>query len=187
MRWPSSKNFLGTLKLLLILLVFFNSCSIKPKKTIGDLTPSEYKSLEKFFRYFLLYESGIYTLLGSKPMTEMHIVYKKKRLLELTQEELKEFSYFELNQDDKNDMLFYRALSSEQREKAILIPGRDFIYNSAELWDQWDHLKNRFPVSERFLLLKRERPLEELGTFDPHIDKILDILFVNVFQTALVL
>lgn len=120
-------------------------------------------------------------------MTHIYIEYSKKKLSQLTDEELNTFAYFDLNRDDEEDMLFYKRLSTNQKKKAFLIPGKNFIYHSDQLWDHWEKMQHRFPLSKKFLLIKKERPLEKVKQLNPDLEKILDVMFVNIFQTAFIL
>lgn len=189
MATPFSKKFMKKFRYLLILLVFCNSSCINSKENIPTfpITAQEKVWLEKFFRYFLFYEPGVYTLLGSKPITEIYIAYEQKHLSQLTNEEIEKLVYFELNRDDESDMLFYKRLSPDQKKKAILISGKNFIYHVGQLWNQWEKIQCRFPLSKKFLLIKKERLLGKTEQSNSNIEKIIDVMFVNIFQTAFIL
>ena len=112
------KNWM--LAILILAFLFCNSACQKnpPKEKKYALTPEEHKSLEKFFRYFMLHESAIFTLLGSKPLTEVTIDYDKADKSSPSPEAMKGF-YITLNQDDPADMVFYKTLPKECTVKLV--------------------------------------------------------------------
>ena len=149
--WPYKIYFLTAC------FVFFTACFSSDSEKFDKfcLTNEEYYCLEKFFRYFMLYETAIYTLLGSKPLTEMSICYLKKPEEQLRKEKPEEYLYFLLNRNHKKDMEFYKKLSPiEKKEKAYLIYDKDFIYNIEDLWDEWEKIKPRFPIHKKRTLEK---------------------------------
>ena len=150
-----------------------------------NISSEEYVLLEKFFRNFFIYEKAIYTLVGSKPLTQIHLHYYDES--NITDEERKKIYYILLNRSNKKDMIFYKSLSKETRKKARLIPEKDFIYSTEELWDKWEKIQHRFPLSKKFLIVKKERMLDKVHKFDPKCKKIFNVIFVNILQTALIL
>ena len=178
-------------KILILLVIFFifSAYSSHNKKTLNlkkfNISSEEYVWLEKFFRNFMLEESAIYTLAGTKPLTVVHICYDDKE--QRTDEDRRNLFYILLNHNNKNDMIFYKTLSREEKKKSILIPDKHFIYNIDELWDKWEKIQHRFPLSKKFLLVKHERSLKDVLTFDPKCKKIYDVSLVNIYQTALIL
>lgn len=172
--------------ILMLFLMLFNACSspYPDQSQKFELTVEEHLWLEKFFRYFMLYETTIYTLAGSKPLTRMILCYKDTPEEQLREKNREEYLYFLLNRSNEKDMTFYEKLSPiEKEEKALLIDDKDFIYNIEELWEKWEKIQHRFSLKKRFLLLKKERPKETPS--EP--DRYYDVLFVDVLKTALVI
>ncbi len=174
----------------MIFLMLFTACSSpysEPSKKF-ELTDEEHLWLEKFFRYFMLHETAIYTLAGSKPLTEMILCYQDIPEEQLREEKREDYLYFLLNRSNEKDVKFYKKLSPlEKEEKALLINDKDFIYNIEELWEKWEKIQHRFSIKKRFLLLKQERPREDWKEIFPNYTAIYDILFVDVLKTALVI
>lgn len=176
--------------ILIITLMLFAACSSPQaeKSNKFGLAQEEHLWLEKFFRYFMLHETAIYTLAGSKPLTEMPLFYEDAPEKLLREEKREEYVYFLLNRNDEQDMQFYEKLSPlEKKEKAHLIYEKDFIHNIEDLWDKWEKIQHRFSIKKRFLLVKRERPRESWKELFPRCTAIYDVLFVDVVKTALVI
>jgi len=176
--------------ILITFFIFFTSCSESTNKQTEkfNLTFEEQLWLEKFFRYFMLHETAIYTLIGSKPLTEITLCYDKEPEETFREKNKEEYSYFLLNQNDEKDLKFYNSLSSlEKKEKAYLIKDINFIYNIEDLWDKWEKIQHRFNIKERFLLIKKERPKNEWKDIFPNYKIIYDVFFVDVFKTAFVI
>lgn len=166
--------------LLRILMVFICACS-----NDKNLSEENHSWLEKFLRYFMFYENGIYTLLGSKPLTSMIIFINDLPEDQLREKEREQRVYFLLNSDNKKDIEFYNRLSSDEKEKkAHLIRDRDFIYNINDLWEKWE--KTRFFINKNFLLVKKIRAAKNWEKLES-CKKVYDIFFVNVHKTALVI
>lgn len=181
-----------TRKIYILVMVFmlFTGCSAphSEKSKKFDLTVEEHLWLEKFFRYFMLHETAIYTLVGSKPLTEMSLFYEDMPEEQLREEERMERIYFLLNRDDEKDMKFYEKLSPiEKEEKAYLIREKDFIYHIEDLWDKWEKIQTRFPLKKRFLLVKREWSGDSWKEVFPRCKAIYDIFLVDVLKTAFVI
>lgn len=68
---------LRTISAALILLLLFAACSSSQKQQPKsfDLTAEERVWAEAFLRYFMFGETAIYTLAGSKPMTDIQLFY----------------------------------------------------------------------------------------------------------------
>lgn len=184
------RNRISMIYALMICLMLFTACSspYSEQSKKFELTDEEHLWLEKFFRYFMLYETAIYTLAGSKPLTEITLCYEDTPEEQLREEKREDYLYFLLNRNSEKDMRFYEKLSPlEKEEKALLINDKDFIYNIEELWGKWEKLQHRFPIKKRFLLLKRERPKEDWKEIFPNYTAIYDIFFVDVLKTALVI
>lgn len=176
--------------ILIIFFIFFTSCFQSSNKQAKkfDLTAEEHLWLEKFFRYFMLYETSIYTLVGSKPLSKIIISYDEIPNENFREKNKEEYLYFLLNRNNEKDMEFYKNLSSlEKKEKAYLIKDKNFIYNIEDLWDKWEKIQHRFNIKNRFLLVKKERPRDEWKDIFPNYKAIYDIFFVDVFKTAFVI
>ncbi|EKD26322.1 MAG: hypothetical protein ACD_79C01256G0001 [uncultured bacterium] len=179
------KNILKTIVyFLLIFIVFFISCSQQANKQSEqfDLTDEEHLFLEKFFRSFMLCETAIYTLVGSKPLTDIILAYENKS--ENIQDKT-EYIYFLLNKSSEKDMKFYKTLSSfEKKEKAFLVEDKNFIYDIEDLWDKWEKIQHRFNIKKQFLLVKKECPESEWKDIFPRYTAMYEVFFVDVFKTA---
>lgn len=184
------RNRTRVIYVLMTFVMLFTACSSpSPEQSKKfELTAEERIWLEKFFRYFMLHETAIYTLAGSKPLTEMILCYEDTPQEQLREEKREEYLYFLLNRSNEKDMQFYEKLSPlEKEEKAFLIDDKDFIYNIEELWEKWEKIQHRFPLKKRFLLLKKERHKEGWKEVFPNYTAIYDVLFVDVLKTALVI
>lgn len=90
--------------------------------------------LTQFFNYLMVQESGIYTLVGSKPLTLVEVP-------NLTEEELK---------------AYHEALTEEDLKNSFTIEDPKF----EEKWKQWERISERFPL-KRFLLIRSALNEEE--------------------------
>lgn len=172
------------------LFLFFIACSSPHSKQASKIAISveEYAWMEKFLRYFMLHETAIYTLAGSKPLTEIPLFYEEVPEEQRREEDREERLYFLLNRNNPRDLEFYEKLSSkEKKEKAYLIPDRDFIYSFEDLWDKWEKIQDRFPIKKRFLLVKKEWLSQNWKAIFPNCKAIYSVFFVDVLKTALVI
>lgn len=184
------RSWTNKIYILMIFVILFTACSSPhPEQSKKfDLTAEEHLWLEKFFRYFMLHETAIYTLAGSKPLTEMILCYEDTPEGQLREEKREEYIYFLLNRNNERDMKFYEKLSPlEKEEKARLIDDKDFIHNIEDLWNKWEKIQHRFPLKKRFLLVKKERPKEDWKELFPNYTAIYDIFLVDMVKTALVI
>ncbi len=175
---------------LLMFLTLLVACSTPSSKKSEkfDLTEEEHACLEKFFRYFMLHETAIYTLAGSKPLTVMPLFYEDMTEEQLREDERNERVYFLLNRNNKKDMEFYNSLSFlEKEEKAYLIAEEDFIYPIEDLWDRWEKIQNRFPIKKKFLLVKKEWITDSWKSLFPRCKAIYDVFLVDILKTALII
>lgn len=177
--------------MLMMCLVLCTSCSTPSNKKSPkiNITPEEHVWLEKFFRYFMFHDTAIYTLLGSKPLTEMTLCYEELPKEILREKERESYVYFQLNKKNKKDMEFYKKLTKEEKEeKAYLIRDKDFIYDINELWEKWEKIQHRFPIKKKYLLIKKLRPSYHISQrSSENSETIYDIYLVNVHNTALVI
>lgn len=175
---------------LMIFLMIFTACSSPHSKQSKklDLTAEEHLYLEKFLRYFMLHETAIYTLAGSKPLTVMPLFYESIPEEQLREEKREERTCFLLNRNNKKDMEFYERLSPlEKEEKAYLIAEKDFIYHTEDLWDKWEQIQSRFPIRKRFLLVKKEWSNDSWKEIFPECKAVYDVFLVDILKTALII
>lgn len=136
----------------------------------------------------MLHETAIYTLAGSKPLTVMPLFYESVPEELLREREKEERIYFLLNRNREKDRAFYDSLSPiERKEKAYLIEDRDFIYSIEDLWDKWEKIQSRFPISKRFLLVKKKWGGESWKEIFPNCKAVYDVFFVDILKSALVI
>lgn len=161
-----------------------NSCN-KVEDQKYKISSEEYLTLEKFFRYVMLFQAGIFTLLGSKPLTKINIIYYD--YANLTDEEKKQFEYYFIDKKDENDLKFYKTLSKEERKKVQFFSKKNNFFQIDKIWDDWEKINNRLLLSNKYLLVKKERSLSQLPAHSKHIIKIYDVYFVNILQTSLII
>ena len=116
---------------LFITLIIVNNCSSPKEAALRKFNVSKQEKilLEKFFRNIMFDKSAIFTLVGSKPITRIPILYYKKN----------------------NDQV-----SKEQNNNEGIVNDKNFIYNLEGLWDQWEIIQHKFPLSKKFLLIKKK-------------------------------
>jgi hypothetical protein len=117
---------------------------------------------EDFFRRLLFLEQGVYTLYGSKPMTEIILspVSPEERLL------LQERAFQQLSLKERSTLL---ASSFEYEEK----------YWFEETWSMWEEKLKTLPM-HRYLFVERT-----IGIPSDQRDRY--IYFVNILETAKVI
>jgi hypothetical protein len=165
--------------LLLSILLFLQGCE---RKTTSY--ESEKFILDKFFKYLMLNESGIYTLIGSKPITDIWFLCENqdeqiKRWGKLSEKE-KENRVLLFNKDKKTDMDFYRTLPKKLRKRAFVIPDKDYLIDFECFVENWNLIK-KVPCSNRYLLVGKE------GFSKKEKEGVFRIVFVDVLKTALVI
>jgi hypothetical protein len=127
---PTDKNKKKFFTLFLVLFATFfylSSCNNHFSKTTINDESKEW--MEAFFRDLLLVEGGIYTLLGSKPITQIS--------LETFTEEEKQ--------------AYVDSLSKKELENALVIED----YSLPQHWEKWKKISAQFPL-KRYLLLEKE-------------------------------
>jgi hypothetical protein len=188
---PRVRKFIKNVVILSMMLFFLNECYFQGRKKQNprfELSLEEHESMEKLFRYLMLREGGIYTLLGSKPLTDCSIFHYGTPESQRREENKNSFVYFLLNRGDKNDMQFYQKLSSSgEEDKAYLISNSNFIYNFETLWGQWEKIQHRFPLKNKFLLIKKSIDASKWQESEPECTSIDTIIFIDVLKTALVI
>lgn len=144
--------------------------------------------LEKFFRYLLLDGSGIYTLVGSKPITSAQLFYeesketKQKKWDRLSKEE-KQKRILIINRDNPEDMSFYKNLSKEIKKNAFLVSDNEYTFDQSKVLNNWHFIEN-LPISDKYLLIKK---YQDTFNFEGESIVCYDIIFVNILETALIL
>ncbi len=87
--------------------------------------------MEQFFKTFMIDNSAIFTLWGSKPMTSIPLIH-------YTQEEMENW---------------YNSLPEEEKKNVIKVPHNNFPEN----WKKWEKISSKFPMG-RYRLFKKEFP-----------------------------
>lgn len=166
---------------LFVTLVFLCSCSLN-KDVSGHsfATMQEKQEVEKFLRHLLFFESGVYTLLGSEPITVFEVFDGSEDALSnkdiLNYPDIRIY----LNKDQKRDLDFYRTLRKEDKKKTVFFSDRDDIFDGYDLWGKWEDFSSKNRISKRFLLSAKKVETED-GV------RGYNITFVNVLQTACIL
>jgi len=179
----------------LFIPLIFSSCSSNDsipcsktslirKKHVRISLNEKNNNLEKFFRYFLFLEGGVYTLLGSKPMTIFSICYEEEGN---TNDQYAHHRSFIINKENKEDLDFYYSLNSDQKKRSILVNDCDYIFDVASLWDEWEKFSENLNISKKYLFFKRELTDQEKKSSFSSCKKAYDIIFINILQTACVL
>jgi len=179
------KNFFSLL-LLPILLV---SCSFKEEKSNYAFESIEQKeALEKFFRNLLFWESGVYTLLGSKPITIFDILETEALSTSFLPETSQYLSYtIYINKDKKEDLKFYESLKKKEKDNVVLLPDQDYIFDSLALWKSWEVFSSKITISKKYFLFKRAFSSAECKGQGLSNNDGYHIVFVNVLKTACLL
>jgi len=102
-------------------LLIFSSCQ---KKQSEDISPKKMESTEKFLRHALITHSGIYTLVGAKPISEFDCLVSMP-----SEEELKQI-YNRLSQRTRNTYTFEQVAPH-------------FI-EEYESWKHWEQIKDQY-------------------------------------------
>jgi hypothetical protein len=106
--------------------LIFSSCN--KHSAFNDLSKEEKKWMSQFFNELLFVEGGVYTLLGSKPMTRIP-------LTNFTEEEKKQY---------------FLSLSKNEQSEAQYLDS----YTLPMHWNKWKEISNRFPL-KRYLLIEK--------------------------------
>jgi len=128
------------------ILLFLTSCTNEPpaqQKTLYDLSAEEQQWLTKFFNDIMLEHSAIYTLWGSKPVTEIVIEHHSEK-------EMK--AYFD-------------SLSEEEKKNRWIVND----YDLAENWEKWKQIRQLFPI-KRYLFFQSEWRRSPDATFVYFVD-----------------
>jgi len=125
--------------------IIFYSCSKPPEKPL-NLSKEERDWMDGFFKGIMIQEDAIYTLCGSKPLTEIVINY-------YTPEEKK---------------AFVTQMTEEQKKGAIWTVD----YELAENWEKWEKVRDRFPLNRRYLFFKKSHPHDPKLAFLCFVDVV---------------
>jgi hypothetical protein len=156
MSWKSIFYLIFFLSIFLI-----SSCSSPPEETF--FKKEEKERFEDFFKKFLFLEGAVYTLYGSKPMTEIVLTPgTPEEKLTLQQAALKKLS--------KKELTEFKSSSFEYEEK----------YWFEETWKIWEEKLKVLPL-KRFLFVERK-----IG-IPANFQKNRYIYFINIGETAHIL
>lgn len=174
---------------LLLLPILLVSCSFKEEKSSYAFESIEKKDeLEKFFRYLLFWEGGVYTLLGSKPITTFDILETEESSTSFLPKTSQYLNYtIYINKDKKEDLKFYESLKKEEKDNVILLPDEDYIFDSLALWKSWEVFSTKITISKKYCLFKRTFSSAERKDQGLSNNEGYHIVFVNVLKTACLL
>jgi hypothetical protein len=146
-----------------LLSIFFISGCFTPSKSQSFFSESERQRYEDFFRRFLFLDQAVYTLYGSKPMTE--IVLQRgtpEERIAAQQNAMKKLS--------KEELIQLQESSFEYEEE----------YWFEETWNMWEEKLKTLPIN-RFLFVERKTgiPLD--------LQENRYIYFINISETAKIL
>lgn len=113
------------------MLLIFSACSSPHTSSSVIGTKEERTWMEKFFKDVMLDNTAIYTLWGTKPMTDIHIHYHSKEEVQA----------------------FFDGLSEEEKKTVIVIEN----YDLPENWVKWEQIRSRYPM-KNYLFFKKADP-----------------------------
>jgi hypothetical protein len=113
----------------LAIIFTLSSCNFTENDKPSQISKDERAWMEKFFNDLMLFESGIYTLWGSKPITLVGIPH-------YTEDELK---------------TYIDSLKEEDKKNGLIVEN----YSLPETWEKWEKISDRFPMN-RYLLFRSE-------------------------------
>lgn len=186
----SMKTRYRLLLLVILPLLFFSSCKVKDTEEYYSFDSNIQKEeVEKFLRNLLFWRGGIYTLLGSKPVTTFDVVSYS----ELDDQSI--INYIEtsqnsrvfLNSSKKKDVGLYKSLTKAQKTKAFVFGNSDYIFDDFDLWKDWEVFCKDFHVSKKYLLFKQKFSKSERENLGLECEEAYHIAFVNVLQTTYIL
>ena len=145
---------------LITINIFFKSPKVisNPHSPKGDLT--------YFLENLMIREGGLYTLVGSKPITEFDIEWSNHQTeedLQKSYEELREFLHQEKEEKDllgnkRSDSTPEGLLPSYAEYKSAWKKQKD-VLGAKELWDSWKNSGKK--VDPKFRLFSRKAPYGE--------------------------
>ena len=131
------------LKQIIVFSIIFFLSTAHVDAASFELNQQERKWMQKFFHDLLFVEGGIYTLWGSKPMTEIVLVH-------YTEEEV--------------EAILKGAPEEETRNCYV-----NDCYDLPENWEKWEGIKNRFPI-KKYLLFRSHFDADEKISFVYFVD-----------------
>jgi hypothetical protein len=137
----TSRLFIPWINFFAILLCAI-SCD-KPRSHVNNLSQDERTWMTNFFNDIMLEDEGIYTLLGSKPLTRIVL--------------------YHYTEDQKRD--YYDKLSDEEKKNMRFIERDDLPEN----WNKWEAIQARFPL-KRYLLFKEDLPDDPEASYVYFVD-----------------
>lgn len=168
-------------------MVLLALCAVKPKTSVYTFASLEQKkALEKFFRNILFFERGIYTLLGSKPITTFDLLEFEKTFKNHFPDtsQYPEHRIY-LNKNNRDDLQLYTSL--KHKKNTVLVSNQDYIFDNRALWQEWEHFRQTINISKKYLIIKREFSPEEKRDLDPSCKNGYHIVLVNTLETAYLL
>lgn len=144
--------------------------------------------LEKFFRNLLFWNGGIYTLLGTKPITTFDVFGVEEVFSEDVYQDPNLIVY--INKDKEKDRAFYKKLCQNKIHKEmeiIFLSDEDDILDDFGLWTKWEKFSHGMDLSSKYLLFKKAFSPEEEKYLRAPCKKGYHIVFVNVIETAYLL
>lgn len=142
----------------------------------SSISQEEHSWMNKFFRYLLIQECGIYTLWGNKPMTAFEIdLRSEEELASLYPDIPLELITFLIDLNTESGKLKYDQLSPEERKRVIFVDYDDFEFISK--WEKWSQKQKTLPI-KNYILLKKENPKNS---------KLPIIFFINIKETTHIL
>ncbi len=145
------------------LVFFLSNCSIHSPPISYYFPKSERKRYEDFFRKFLFLEEGVYTLYGSKPITEIVLSPETPEVRAALQET-------EMIKLSPSEMAQLKESSFEYEEE----------YWFEETWSMWEEMIKTLPI-KRYLFVERKIGIPQ------DMKKNRYIYFINIAETAKVL
>jgi hypothetical protein len=133
--------------LLSITILLVCSCQSNKKEASNfNLSSEERVWLTQFFEDVMLYEKGIYTLWGSKPLTRIAVEHYS----------------------DAEKQAFYNSLTEDEKKDFQPYAGG---YNLDKTWFQWEKIQHHFPMN-RYIFLKMDQFQEDHVFFVLFVDVI---------------
>lgn len=102
------------------ILLIFSACSTSQTPTNAELAPEERVWMEKFFKDVMLDNTAVYTLWGSKPMTDFDIHYHS----------------------EVEVRAFFDGLSEEEKKNTVVVKD----YDLPENWEKWEQIRSKYRI-----------------------------------------
>ncbi|MCP5505519.1 MAG: hypothetical protein H7A38_01375 [Chlamydiales bacterium] len=170
-----------------VLFLLFVSCTKKEGESFVFESASEREGVEKFLRHLLFWERGVYTLLGSKPITIFDIFEEDASIHPSFDTSLNPDVRFYFNKDSEEDLKFYNSLGARVKKNAVVLSDRDYILDGMTLMSKWEKFSSKYQISPNYLLIKVKYSEEEMKDLAPSCKEAYHVLFVNVLKTVCLL